>query len=91
MKDEITYKYLVKLHSAVLYSIRAVNRANYHWKYLQNKAFFIEDVLDSKKGNEYKIQSIFFRNNTGKLWDIIYFIGNYSHSYLFRLFLYFIF
>lgn len=88
---EPTYRALVKLHSKVMSQTRKYRQAQYQWRYLVQKALYLQDVIAARDNPDWRIESAFARKSIlprflRKLTDRIEWLYMlYLRKWLFRL------
>jgi len=81
--DDMSKKKLVALHKTVINAVSDYHRINYQWKYLQTKAFFLEDVIKSVRSkNERRIVSSVRKSRVGWLANLLNFPEWLYYAYI---------
>lgn len=82
--DTLKRSKLAQLHKRVKKAMQAYYRSKYNWEYLQERAFFIEDVLDStnKDSANRKINTPFRKPRTGIRASLFNIPEYYWYKYL---------
>lgn len=72
--EKVTYQTLADTHRNFNKALRSMQALENQWVDLQNKAFFLEDIIASKDNPESKLVSPLFKKFSQKYYDTIEFI-----------------